>query len=106
MQKELYRLHPVQADTVLKRDMNNEQIGYAQRILKSLGYEPGRLDGYFDEKMEISVKAFQKSNDLPVTGVIDEETIRVMEQRVKEEMEKPENDLQLQAALKYFEYGK
>ena len=104
MQKDLFHLHPVQTDTILKRDMNNEQISYAQRILKSLGYEPGRLDGYFDGKTENAVKAFQSSNNLPITGVIDKETIIGMEEKVKEELEKPENDQQLMMALKLLEY--
>ncbi|MCU9612958.1 S41 family peptidase [Caldibacillus lycopersici] len=106
LQSDLYHLHPIQVETTLSRDMNNEQIKNAQTLLKSIGFEPGRLDGYYSETTEAAVKAFQQQNDLPVTGTIDKQTAEAMEAKVVEELNNQKNDRQLQTALKYFQYGK
>lgn len=100
-QTELYHTHPLQLTEPLKKDMNNEQVKNAQQILKSLGYETGRKDGYFNEATETAVKAFQQENELKVTGVIDGKTAAALEQNVVKELKKESNDLQLQAALKF-----
>jgi C-terminal peptidase (prc) len=105
-QPELFRLHPVIVEKPLKRDMNGEQVRQAQLVLKSLGFEPGRTDGYFDASTEKAVKHFQQVNGLSATGLIDRDTARRMEQIVKKELENPENDRQMQMALRYFEYQK
>ncbi len=103
-QSGLYHLHPLQVDEPLSRDLNNEQVRHAQLVLKNLGYEPGRLDGYFNKTTEAAVRNFQEEHDLPVTGVIDQKTAVEMDRRVMKEREKKENDRQLQMALKYFQY--
>ncbi len=97
----LYNTHPLQIDNTLKREMNNEQVKYAQEILTSLGYRTDRQDGYYSNQTEIAVKAFQGSNNLAETGTIDANTAEKMQQAVRMEMQKDENDLQLQTALHY-----
>lgn len=104
-QADLYELHPLQVNEPLHVDMNNEQVKYAQLILKNLGLEPGRVDGYFNETTEAAVRLFQEENDLPVTGRIDEKTANAMEEKIREKQENVKNDRQLQMALKYFEYN-
>ncbi|MBM4760867.1 S41 family peptidase [Bacillus sp. B15-48] len=99
-QPKLYQTHPIQAEEPLKRDMNNQQVQNAQEILIGIGYAPGRTDGYFSDQTETAVKAFQRKNDLKVTGIIDRKTASALEQAAKEEMNKEENDAQLQTALK------
>jgi carboxyl-terminal processing protease len=99
-QSDLFQTHPLQLKEPLKKDMNNEQVKNAQQILTSLGYEPGRMDGYYSDSTEIAVKAFQKENDLKVDGSIDDKTAAALEQAVIKELKKEKNDLQLQAALK------
>lgn len=103
-QSELYQLHPLQIDESLHVDMNHEQVKYAQMILKNLGLEPGRVDGYFSETTEAAVKLFQEENKLPVTGRIDGKTAEAMEEKIREKQADAKNDRQLQMALKYFEY--
>lgn len=100
-QSDLFHTHPIQLSEPLEKDMNNEQVKNAQMILKGLGYEPGRTDGYFSDSTETSVKAFQQENDLAVNGKIDEKTAAKLEQAVIKELKKEENDIQLQAAIKY-----
>lgn len=104
VQPDLYHVHPLQIDQPLSKDMNNEQVKNAQSILKSLGYEPGRVDGYYSETTESAVKRFQREHNLPDTGIINEKTVGKMEKEVAEEKGKKENDRQLQMALRYFLY--
>jgi len=99
-QSDLFYVHPLQLKEPLEKDMNNEQVKNAQQILASLGYEPGRTDGYFSSDTETTVKAFQRENSLKVDGRIDNQTAAALEQDVLQELKKDKNDLQLQTALK------
>ena len=101
---ELYKTHPINIDQPLKRDMNSEQVKHAQEILKSIGYEPGRQDGYFSETTEMAVRAFQSENQLKVTGIIDKETAKLLEGKVVEAMKMDSNDRQLQTAIHFLTY--
>ncbi len=49
-----------------------------QRRLKALGYPVGSVDGYFGSRTYRAVREFQKRNGLPVTGVADEATQRLL----------------------------
>lgn len=99
-QPALYDTHPIQIDKQLKQDMNNEQVKNAQEILEGLGFEPGRTDGYFSDRTEIAVKAFQRKNGMGVTGIIDAKTATALEDAAREAMKQEENDIQLQTALR------
>jgi carboxyl-terminal processing protease len=99
-QSELYQVHPMQIEKTLTIEMNNDQVKNAQMILKGLGYDPGRMDGYFNSRTELSVKAFQRRHNLNPTGEIDKQTAEKLEAEVVKEMKNEENDRQLQTALK------
>lgn len=99
-QPAIFDTHPIQAEKPLKLDMNNEQVKNAQEILAGIGFEPGRTDGYFNEATETAVKAFQRKNDMKVTGIIDAKTAAALEDAARAEMKKEENDIQLQTALR------
>ncbi|CAM5797085.1 S41 family peptidase [Brevibacillus borstelensis] len=86
-------------DKVLSRDMAGSDVKNLQLILTGLKLSPGRDDGYFDEKTEQAVKKFQTAHKLPATGKVDQATRTAMEDSLREEIRKPENDLQLQKAL-------
>jgi carboxyl-terminal processing protease len=101
VQPDLYHTHPIQLSEPLKKDMNNEQVKNAQQMLRGLGYEPGRVDGYFSESTELTVRAFQQENGLKADGEIDGETAAKLEQAVIQELKKDSNDIQLQTALKF-----
>lgn len=85
---------------VLKYNSTSDQIADAQKMLKGIGFDPGRVDGYFDQGTQTAVTAFQKTNNLPTTGSIDGKTASVLEQQVLKAVNDPKNDLQLQEALK------
>jgi carboxyl-terminal processing protease len=95
-----YYATPIQFEKTLSYNMNNEQIKNAQELLKDLGFEPGREDGYYSKETETAVKAFQQMNKLDVTGVIDQKTADVIQNKIIEKIRSGENDLQLQAAVK------
>ena len=50
-----------------------DHIKKAQEALKSKGLNPGS-DGKMDEKTQQALRDFQKVNNLPATGVLDEQT--------------------------------
>jgi carboxyl-terminal processing protease len=90
---------PLPKDQVLKKDMNTMDVKHLQEMLDGLGLKPARQDGYFDERTEMAVKTFQKLNGLPTTGQVDSKTATKIEEKIVEQIRKPENDLQLQAAV-------
>ena len=65
---------PAAVDQMLARDM----IQQAQLQLKVAGYDPGRADGIFDAQTSTALRKFQASKGLPVSGLLDEPTRRVM----------------------------
>lgn len=100
-QPPVFTTHALSIDQTLEKDMTDEQIEHAQEILRSLGYEPGRIDGYYDLKTEIAVKAFQSAAGLPATGKIDVKTAAAMEKEIEEEKKDENNDIQLRTAIRY-----
>ncbi|MBB5324281.1 carboxyl-terminal processing protease [Anoxybacillus tepidamans] len=99
-QPEYFRATPIDIDKELVYDMNNEQIKSAQQMLKGLGFDPGREDGYFSKQTVAAVKEFQKANKLPVTGKIDKQTAELLETKVLQAVRDDSNDAQLKAAMK------
>lgn len=99
-QPDYYYATPIQFEKPLSYNMNNEQVKRAQELLKDLGFEPGRADGYFSKETETAVKAFQQTNKMNTTGVIDQKTADAIQNKIIEKIRSGENDLQLQAAVK------
>ncbi|MBU8908687.1 S41 family peptidase [Desertibacillus haloalkaliphilus] len=89
----------VEDDEMLEYDMINQQIANAQEMLKGLGLEPGRTDGYFSSQTEAAVKAFQETQGLEVTGKIGAETASALHQQILEEVRDEANDRQLNTAI-------
>jgi len=54
---------------------NADQVREVQHALKSQGHDPGPIDGTLGADTQEALRAFQKSQDLPVTGQLDSETI-------------------------------
>jgi carboxyl-terminal processing protease len=99
-QPEYFHASPIHTDKDLVYDMNNEQIKSAQQMLKGLGFDPGREDGYFSKETVAAVKLFQKVNKLPVNGKIDKQTAEVLETKVLQAVRDDKNDVQLKTAMK------
>ncbi|WP_028783746.1 S41 family peptidase [Thalassobacillus devorans] len=91
--------NPVEIEKPLKFDQNSEKIKNIQLMLKGLGYELARTDGYFDKSTEEAVEKFQKEEGLEVTGVIDQKTGGSIESKIVELIRDEKNDKQMEKAL-------
>jgi carboxyl-terminal processing protease len=98
-QPEFFYANPIQFEKELTQNMNNEKIKNAQIMLKGLGFDPGREDGYFSGETVLAVKAFQIKNDIEDTGTINEKTAGAIEAKVIEAIRDEKNDLQLKKAM-------
>jgi carboxyl-terminal processing protease len=98
-QPDYYYANPIVAEDSFGLDDNDPMIENVQIMLDGLGFDPGRLDGYFDEQTEAAVEAFQSENDLDVTGIVDEQTGGMIDSKVIERIREGADDLQLEEAL-------
>ena len=74
----------------LKMGSAGEDVKKIQHALKDAGYQCGEfgeqlngVDGIIGKVTENSIKAFQKAKDLQVTGIIDKETLKALEEANK-----------------------
>jgi peptidoglycan hydrolase-like protein with peptidoglycan-binding domain len=65
---------PAAVDQMLAQDM----IQLAESQLKVAGFDPGPVDGIFDEQTAAAVRKYQAANSLPVSGLLDEPTRTVL----------------------------
>lgn len=99
-QPEYYYANPIVVEEEpFGLDDSDPNIENIQIMLDGLGYEPGRVDGYFNEQTETAVKEFQADNDLKVTGEVDEQTAGMIDAKVIEKIRSGEDDVQLDSAL-------
>lgn len=100
-QPDYYYTHPIQLDDKpVEFNDAGEKVENIQIMLKGLGYDTEREDGYFDEATEEAVKLFQRDHDLEATGKIDENTAGLIETKIVERIRNGEDDQQLERALK------
>jgi len=60
--------------------LSGEDIRELEKRLKELGFNPGALDGVFDRKAAEAVMELQKINNLPITGIVDQDTWKALGQ--------------------------
>ncbi|WP_411348114.1 S41 family peptidase [Paenibacillus sp. WLX2291] len=94
-----YTVTPINTDTTLKYDMNNDNVKNAQIMLDGLGYDVDRKDGYFDRSTEEQVKAFQTAEKLTANGQIDAKTAVALEAALVKHIQDPQYDVQLNKAI-------
>ena len=58
------------AEPVLKRGSNDPAVRDLQEALKTLGYDPGPVDGLFGAATESAVKKFQQARGIAADGVV------------------------------------
>ena len=87
----------IDPDKALSLSTASTEVQTAQKMLKAVGYDPGRVDGFFDEKTKEAVIKFQKAQKLPSNGVLKgDSTLKLMD--VLREKIKT-SDTQLQKAV-------
>ncbi|OCT13181.1 peptidase S41 [Paenibacillus pectinilyticus] len=94
-----FKAAPLTKKDVLKQDTTSDDVKNLQLMLTGLGFNTERTDGYFSDKTTLAVKAFQRTNDLPVTGDVDTDTAAKIEKAILTQIRDPKNDSQLKAAV-------
>jgi carboxyl-terminal processing protease len=87
----------IDPETELKESTASEQVRAAQKMLKALGFDPGREDGFYDKKTKEAVIAFQKSKELDETGILKGSSTIELMNALREQIKN--DDPQIQKAI-------
>ncbi len=98
-QPSYYFTNPVQLVEPLSYNDTGDNVKNIQIMLKGLGYDPGRTDGYFNQDTEEAVKSFQKEHELKATGKVNDKTAGKIETEIVEHIRSGEDDQQMEKAL-------
>lgn len=98
-QPDYFSVAPINKEKTFKYDMLGDDIKSAQTMLKGLGYDPGRTDGYFSKSTENALKKFQADKKLTANGVLDAKTAEALEASLVEQIRDPKNDNQMKRAI-------
>lgn len=100
-QPDYFYANPISLDEneELTFDDNNEKVKNVQVMLKGLGFDPGREDGYFSKETENALKSFQSENGIPNTGKVTNQTAEQLQTKLLEAVRSKENDVQLKEAI-------
>ncbi|WHY83043.1 S41 family peptidase [Siminovitchia fortis] len=88
----------IDPDHKLKVDSASSDVKAAEQILKELGYNPGKVDSFYDEDTKNAVMEFQKDEKLETTGVLTGDTTIALMNKIREHLQ--ENDPQVKEAAK------
>jgi peptidoglycan hydrolase-like protein with peptidoglycan-binding domain len=55
-------------------ELSKNDMRAVEEALQTKGYKPGKIDGVADDEARAAIRAFQKDNGLPVTGMVDQKT--------------------------------
>ncbi|WP_309119503.1 S41 family peptidase [Paenibacillus sp.] len=86
----------VESDLVMKENGFSGEIKTVQTMLKAVGFDPGREDGFFDANTTKAVREYQASKKLESTGIATGETTRALIEDVRALIQA--NDTQLEKA--------
>lgn len=86
----------IDPDLELSVSSSSLQVKVAQQMLKAVGYDPGREDGFFDEGTAKAVKRFQTEQNLEPNGIVKGETTLKLMDQLREKL--IDNDTQIQKA--------
>jgi len=87
----------INPETELKISSSSSEVKTAQQMLKALGYDPGREDGFFDEKTEEAVKNFQNAKGIEATGILTGSSTTALMEGLREQIKA--NDTQIVKAV-------
>ena len=79
----------ISTDDVLKKGDRGDGVKHVQELLMKTGYLSGQADGSYGEYTEYAVQIFQDHAGLPVTGRVDDATLKALEEKGR--YEKVEN---------------
>ena len=55
-------------------ELSKNDMRAVEEALQTKGYKPGKIDGVADDEARAAIRAFQKDNGLPMTGMVDQKT--------------------------------
>ncbi len=55
-------------------ELSKNDMRAVEEALQTKGYKPGKIDGVADNETRAAIRAFQKDNGLPMTGMVDQKT--------------------------------
>lgn len=87
----------IDPDKELTLSMSSPEVNTAEQMLEVLGYQPGKIDSFFDEPMKKSIIQFQKDNQLEANGILKGDSTLKLMNLIREKLEK--DDPQLQKAI-------
>lgn len=87
----------INPDSKLMKSTASNEVKSVQAMLKALGYDPGREDGFFDDQTEKAVKKFQKTENLSADGIVTGQTSIKLMEKLGQLIE--QNDTQLNKAV-------
>lgn len=88
----------ISPDDTWKVSDSSTEIKAAEDMLQELGYNPGKVDGYFDADTEYALVQFQQKQKIKATGVLSDKTTVNLMQALRDKIVK--NDTQVEAAVK------
>lgn len=66
----------------LKADDSSSSVKSLQKMLNFLGYDSGKVNGYYSDRTAKAVSAYQKDNGLAVSGKADKKTLTKLEEQI------------------------
>ena len=74
----------ISPDDDWKESDTSTEVKTAEKMLTELGYNPGKVDGFFDQDTKLAVVQFQRNQKLKGTGVLEGETTVAMMQELRD----------------------
>lgn len=67
------------ARPILKPGASGPAVALVQAVLGAKGFASGKVDGEFGKWLELALLGFQQFHKIPATGLVDEETWKVID---------------------------
>lgn len=77
----------------MKEGMMHTAVEAAEKMLAAVGYDPGDVDGLYDDATASAVKALQKDLELEVTGILTGDTTFGLMDKLRDKIEKEDPQL-------------
>ena len=98
-QPDYYYSSPIVLEETVKVDTVSTQVRFMQEMLKGLGYDIDRTDGYFSNETAITLETFQNDQGLSVTGELNQETAERLQGEIIQRIRDGKDDQQKTEAI-------
>lgn len=88
----------ISPDKEWKESDTSTEVKTAEEMLKELGYNPGKVDGFYDQDTKLAIVQFQRDQKLKGTGVLKGETTVNLMEKLRDKI--LTHDTQVKAAVK------